>query len=109
MKKLLAMLLAVVMVLGLMAGCGSDAASSAAAGSSAPEAATSEAASTPAEETVAADFTWNGQKEVWSILPTTSADGLVWINDTMGAIMTAEGFNYVKKDGGQPCQSGQLC
>ena len=44
------------------------------------------------------DFTWNGQMEVWSVLPTTGAEGLVMINDAMGAVMEAEGFTYVKKD-----------
>ncbi len=54
-----------------------------------------------AEETsdkVTVDFEWNGQYEVWSILPTTGAEGLVMINDAMGAMMEAEGFTYVKKD-----------
>ncbi len=48
------------------------------------------------EET--SDFVWNEQYEVWSILPTTGAQGLVDINDAMGAMMEAEGFTYVKKD-----------
>ena len=102
MKKFLALLLVAAMMLTAFVGCGSEAASAA---SSAPaeevaSAPAEEAASAPAEEAAApaAEFTWNGQKEVWSILPTTSADGLVWINDTMGAIMEAEGFTYVKKD-----------
>lgn len=99
MKKLLAMLLAVVMVFGLFAGCGSDAASSAAPEAPASEGTAAEAGSTAeAAPAATADFTWNGQKEVWSILPTTGAEGLVWINDAMGAVMTAQGFNYVKKD-----------
>ena len=102
MKKLLAMLLVVVMMAAMFVGCGSSEApaSSAAEVASAPAEAPAEEA--PAEEAPAeaapAEFVWNGQKEVWSILPTTSADGLVWINDTMGAIMEAEGFTYVKKD-----------
>lgn len=49
-------------------------------------------------EKVTVDFTWNGNKEVWSVLPTTGAEGLVMINDAMGAVMEAEGFTYVKKD-----------
>ena len=60
-----------------------------------------EAAETPADEAAepaAVDFTWNGQMEVWSILPTTAAAGLVAINDAMGALMEAEGFTYVKQD-----------
>ena len=74
-KKLFAILLAVVMVLSLSA-----------------------VAFAADEEAEAVDFTWNGQMEVWSVLPTTGAEGLVWINDAMGAVMEAEGFTYVKKD-----------
>ena len=99
MKKLLALLLVVAMMLTVFVGCGSDAASASAPAEETASAPAEEAASAPAEEAAApAEFVWNGQKEVWSILPTTSADGLVWINDTMGAIMEAEGFTYVKKD-----------
>ena len=111
MKKLIAMLMAVAMMLAMFAGCGTSAASTGAEAASAPaeEAASApaeEAASAPAEEApaeeaapaAAGEFTWNGQKEVWSILPTTAAEGLVWINDTMGAVMEAQGFTYVKKD-----------
>ena len=96
MKKLLAMLLAVSMMLAVFAGCGTSASS---AESSAPaEASTPAEAAAPAEDEAPAedaapaattDFTWNGQKEVWSILPTTGAEGLVWINDAMGAVMQA--------------------
>ncbi len=59
-----------------------------------------EAEEAPEEEAAAEDidFTWNGQKEVWSILPTTGAEGLVMINDAMGEIMQNAGFTYVKKD-----------
>ena len=79
MKKILSMLLAAVMLLS-MAACGTTAAK-------------------PTDAPAASgEFKWNGQKEVWSILPVTTAEGLVWINDTMGAIMQAEGFTYVKKD-----------
>jgi len=73
MKKLIALLLALVMVFALVA-CGN----------------------TSGNET--GEFKWNGQKEVWSILPTTAAEGLIWINDTMGAVMESKGFTYVKKD-----------
>ena len=110
MKKYLAILLAVAMLTAIFAGCG-GAAGSAAASASAPaeEAASAaapaeeaaeaaETAEAPAEEAAPAAFTWNGQKEVWSILPTTGAEGLVWINDSMGAVMEAQGFTYVKKD-----------
>jgi ABC-type sugar transport system substrate-binding protein len=107
MKKLLALLLAATMTLGMLAGCGSgDAAASTddGAASTATEAAAStgeaatEAAASTGETAAASDFTWNGQKEVWSILPTTGAEGLVLINDSMGAVMENEGFTYVKKD-----------
>ncbi len=43
-------------------------------------------------------FEWNGQMEVWSILPTTGEEGLMMINNAMGAVMEAEGFTYVPKD-----------
>ena len=83
MKKFLALILALAMVLSLVA-CGEKA---------------------PADDGAADDgaavtegFVWNGQKEVWSILPTTAAEGLIWINDTMGSVMEAQGFTYVKKD-----------
>lgn len=88
MKKLVAILLAATMMLAVFAGCGTGSTSSAEASG---------------EETAA--FKWNGQKEVWSILPTTGAEGLVMINDAMGEVMQAEGFNYVKKDAqGDPSQ-----
>ncbi|MCD7768955.1 MAG: substrate-binding domain-containing protein [Oscillospiraceae bacterium] len=65
-----------------------------------------------AEETsdkITVDFEWNGQMEVWSILPTTGAEGLVLINDAMGAMMEAEGFTYVKKDAqGDPSAQAQF-
>lgn len=105
MKKILALTLSVLMLFTLFAGCAST--TDTPAESTAPEAAApveDSAAETPVDQAVEesakilVDFTWNGQKEVWSILPTTSADGLVWINDTMGSVMEAEGFTYVKKD-----------
>ena len=80
------------MLVAVLAGCGSSSGSAETAASAPAEAASAEAAA----ETAA--FKWNGQKEVWSILPTTGAEGLVWINDAMGAIMEAQGFTYVKKD-----------
>ena len=79
MKKIIALLLAVVMVFALVA-CGKTPGNS---------------DEKPGE---VAEFKWNGQKEVWSILPTTAAEGLIWINDTMGAVMESKGFTYVKKD-----------
>ncbi len=50
------------------------------------------------KEAKKANFVWNEQYEVWSILPTTGAEGLVMINDAMGAMMEDEGFTYVKQD-----------
>ena len=89
MKKIIALLLALVMVFAV-AACGSNAPATPDT-PAAPDAPAAPAA--PAE-----GFQWNGQKEVWSILPTTAAEGLIWINDTMGAVMEAKGFTYVKKD-----------
>lgn len=115
MKKILAMVLAVVMVLSL-AACGASTADNeklddilatldsiqATLDSLTAEEAPADEAEAPAEEEAPAaegiDFTWNGQMEVWSILPTTAAEGLVMINDFMGAVMEEAGFTYVKKD-----------
>ncbi len=116
MKKLIALLLAVAMMATLFAGCGSSSSDTEAASSTEPEAA--EEAEEPEEVVSSAeedadidtdDFVWNGQMEVWSVLPTTGAEGLVMINDAMGAVMTAEGFNYVKKDSeGNPANQVQF-
>jgi ABC-type sugar transport system substrate-binding protein len=80
MKKIVALLLSVALVFAMFAGCGTT---------------SSDSGSDSADST---GFKWNGQKEVWSILPTTGAEGLVLINDSMGAVMEAQGFTYVKKD-----------
>ena len=98
MKKLLALLMAMVMVFSLVA-CGSSD-NTPATDSTQPSESQTPAESTPAESTPVESegFVWNGQKEVWSILPTTQAQGLVWINDAIGAVMEAQGFTYVKKD-----------
>lgn len=110
MKKFLAMLLAICMMVTVFAGCGASNSAAESADSAAPAASAGEApeADAPADNAAgsaeeapvaaATDFQWNGQKEVWSILPTTAAEGLVMINDAMGAVMEAEGFTYVKKD-----------
>ena len=117
MKKVLALLMAALMMFSLCACGGIDAETAAKlddiltrvqaieAQLTTEEAPAEEA---PAEEAAPAgeesagkivvDFEWNGQKEVWSVLPTTGAEGLVWINDAMGAVMEAEGWTYVKKD-----------
>jgi ABC-type sugar transport system substrate-binding protein len=103
-KRFVALLLAAMMTLSAFAGCGSSTSSgeAAASGSDTTAAAANSAAedAAAAEDTAAADtsFTWNEQKEVWSILPTTGAEGLVLINDSMGAVMEEQGFTYVKKD-----------
>ena len=94
MKKILALILALAMVFSLatiaMAGEGESA-----EGESPAEAVEETAA---VEKQMVENFQWNGQKEVWSILPTTAAEGLIMINDAMGEMMEGEGFVYVKKD-----------
>ncbi len=136
MKKLLALVLAAVMCLSLCACAGSadnakideilstvqamQAQLDALTGGEPAEAPADAPADEPAEpaeeggqaapaDKVTVDFEWNGQKEVWSVLPTTGAEGLVLINDAMGAVMEAEGFNYVKKDAqGDPAAQVQF-
>ena len=114
MKKILAMLLALAMLFSLAACAGSDKGGKDTdkpdtdvqttpddTGDKTPDAQPSDGGDETdegGETTASGDFTWNGQKEVWSILPTTGAEGLVMINDAMGAVMEAEGFTYVKKD-----------
>lgn len=103
-RKVLALILSSAMCMAMLASCGGNdvqvtdapapSQSQSQPNGSAPAAQPTE--STPVAEP--AGFEWNGQKEVWSILPTTGAEGLVWINDAMGAVMQAEGFTYVKKD-----------
>ena len=100
-KKVLALLLSACMVVGLLGACSSNEGTDSQQPSDTTE---SQAVSedpageeSPAGEPTS-EFTWNGQKEVWSILPTTGAEGLVLINDAMGAVMEEQGFTYVKKD-----------
>ena len=73
MKKFLAIVLAAVMVLAM-------------------------AMTVMAEEAPAEEFTWNGQKEVWAILPTTGVPGLLVHADSMGYEMEKEGWTYAAKD-----------
>lgn len=102
MKKFISLALMLIMCLGLFAACGGD--SSATPTPAATEApATDPTDAPPSEETDApagedTGFVWNGNKEVWSILPTTGAEGLVMINDFMGEILEADGWVYAKKD-----------
>ena len=107
MKKLIALALAVLMMFSLCACGASDAKldeilatvqemQATLDGLTAAEEAAEEAPA--AAEKVTVDFEWNGQMEVWSVLPTTGAEGLVWINDAMGAVMQDHGWTYVKKD-----------
>ena len=101
-KKVLALILSSAMCLSMLAACGGDDTANTPNTDPAPtQSQTTEQTPAPSETTPAApagEFVWNGEMEVWSILPTTGAEGLVWINDAMGAVMQAEGFTYVKKD-----------
>lgn len=90
-NRILLIMLTAMLVLG-MAACGGKPATET------EEPATDEPATgeTATEET--AVFTWNGQKEVWAVVPTTNAEGLMMICDAMGAACEADGWTYVKKD-----------
>ena len=99
-RKVLALILSSAMCLTMLAACGNSnvqVTSDPTPSQSQPQG-SNPAPSQSAPVAEPAGFQWNGQKEVWSILPTTGAEGLVWINDAMGAVMQAEGFTYVKKD-----------
>ncbi|MBQ9032331.1 MAG: sugar ABC transporter substrate-binding protein [Parasporobacterium sp.] len=83
MKKFLAIMLAAVMVLALAGAVMAEEA--------------------PAQDGDAVEFTWNGNKEVWAILPTTGVPGLLVHADSMGYEMEKEGWIYATKDAqGQP-------
>ena len=109
-RKILAIMLAAVMVLAL-AACGNSGgtttAATTASGGDTTTAATTAASGgdeTQAAETTTtatasdSDFTWNGKKEVWAILPTTGVPGLMMHADSMGWVMGNEGWTYVAKD-----------
>lgn len=118
MKKLLSVLLVVALTLTMFAltACNSSTPttspentdSSTEAPTQAPAESAAATIEAPASEEPAAteatapaengEFTWNGKKEVWSVLPTTMAEGLVNINDAMGAKLEEQGWTYVKKD-----------
>ncbi len=102
MKKAIALLLVLSLCVMAFAGCQQTTAPAATEAEPAAEepAAEEPAAEEPAAEEPAAEgeFVWNGQMEVWSILPTTGAEGLIVINDSMAETMKAEGFTHVYKD-----------
>ena len=87
MKKILALLLALVMVFAMVA-CGPK---TPAAESKAP------AGNSQAPEQTEG-FKWNGQKEVWAILPVSGVPGLSWNTDFAGIRMEQLGWTYVSKD-----------
>lgn len=88
-KRILAILLAAVMVFSL-AACGPSDDSS--------DGTDADTTTTAAADATGSDFEWNGQKEVWAILPTTSVPGLMMHADTLGWLMKQEGWTYVAKD-----------
>lgn len=113
-KRVLALLLAGAMTIS-MAACGDSSSSgstatttdSAAEETAADDSADTAAAEDTAEETADADagssggdsdFTWNGQTEMWEILPTTGVPGLKWNADFAGERMKELGWTYVAKD-----------
>ena len=87
-KKILAVVLAAAIVFAL-AACGSSGGNTPAPAGSGSGAAAPDGTS---------DFEWNGQKEVWAILPTTGVPGLMMHADSMGWVMEQEGWTYVAKD-----------
>ena len=88
-RKLLAVALAALMVLALAACGGNNGGNGGNQGG--------EGGNEGGEQTDAA-FTWNGQKEVWAILPTTGVPGLMMHADSMGWVMEQQGWKYVPKD-----------
>lgn len=95
-SRLLAAVMAVTMSLTLTA-CGVSSGSSSGAAKS--EGTTSTPAATaPAATTADSGFKWNGLKEVWAVVPTTNAEGLMVICNSMGKKMEAQGWTYVAKD-----------
>ena len=109
MKKIISLALAVLMMFSLCACGASDAQLDEILATvqgiqaqldamTAEEAAPAEETEETAAEKIIVDFEWNGQMEVWSVLPTTGAEGLMWINQAMGAVMEAQGWTWVAKD-----------
>ena len=93
-KRILAVLLAAVMVFSL-AACGSSSDDTDEEETDAAEEET-EAEEEEDEDTV--DFTWNEQYEVWAILPTTGVPGLLVHAESMAHVMAEYGFTYAVKD-----------
>ena len=111
-KKLLALILAVCMVLALCA-CGSSGTTTdtgSSGSSSGSGSADSGSADTGSSSGGSAGFTWNGQKEVWAILPTTGVPGLTWNTDfAMIRMQNLDGWNYSAKDAqGDPSKQVQF-
>lgn len=83
MKKFVALLLALIMALSLVA-CG--------------EKAPAADAGTPDDAPATEGFVWNGNKEVWAVLPVSGVPGLSWNTDFAGIRMEKLGWTYVSKD-----------
>lgn len=105
MRRILALVLTLCLCFAALAGCADSGGTtsptesgSAAATGSAPTAAQPPQGGDTGSNAGDSDFVWNGNKEVWSVLPTTNAEGLVMINDFMGALLEADGWIYSKKD-----------
>lgn len=95
-KRVLALILSGAMLCSL-AACGSSSSDSS-DDASKTTADTSAEAESDSSSASSGDFTWNGQKEVWAILPTTGVPGLLVHADSMGYVMENYGFTYVAKD-----------
>jgi ABC-type sugar transport system substrate-binding protein len=99
--RLIAAALSLVMIFAL-AACGGTSKTDTGTGGSQP-ATTAPATSgtdkpAPAETPADSGFKWNGLKEVWAIVPTTNAEGLMVICNSMGAKLEQQGWTYVAKD-----------
>ncbi|MCF0141749.1 MAG: sugar ABC transporter substrate-binding protein [Parasporobacterium sp.] len=106
-KKIIALALAAVMVFAL-AACGGN--NGGTTGGNEPAPAPAPAASGEAAPAATGDFAWNGQTEIWSILPTTGVPALMAHSDSCGWYAMQHGFtNYVAKDAqGNPANQADL-
>ena len=95
-KRILAVLLAAVMVFSL-AACGSSSTDDTDEDETEAEA-EEETEAEEEEDTDTVDFTWNEQYEVWAILPTTGVPGLLVHAESMAHVMAEYGFTYAVKD-----------